>query len=216
MSWIILFFFCESGPDCLMNRLQLEPVKSLRWIGDLVDYGPHPVACVEWMMDKRALTVSGNHDELVVNAWEHPEVEAPDTWRTENAAQLSPKHIDYLKNLPRQIVVELDGISYGMTHLFQGYEVIRSLEAFQCFSMDRFGRPLQRMIFGHTHRRGVTHLSDADMWINPGSVSYRRLHGSWGAPPPRRLCRFRVRLGIPRSHAWPRPGPHMSGGNNSK
>lgn len=147
--------------------------------GDIVDYGPYPAACVEWMMDKQPLTVSGNHDELVVNAWEHPEDEEPGTWRTENAAKLGVNHIEYLKNLPRQRVVELDGVAYGMTHAFQGYEIIRSLEAFQRFSMDRFGRPLQRMIFGHTHRRAVTHLSDADMWINPGSVSYRRPDELW-------------------------------------
>lgn len=30
------------------------------------------------------------------------------------------------------------------------------------------------MIFGHTHRRCVHQLEDDALWLNPGSVSYRR------------------------------------------
>ena len=31
-----------------------------------------------------------------------------------------------------------------------------------------------RLIFGHTHRQAVRYLSDTELWLNPGSVSYRR------------------------------------------
>ncbi|MCC5849777.1 MAG: metallophosphoesterase family protein [Verrucomicrobia bacterium] len=147
--------------------------------GDIVDYGPHPAECVEWMMEKRALAVRGNHDELVVSAWEDPGAHEPETWRTDNAAKLGPRHVDYLKKLPLRRVVDLEGIPHGLTHAYQGYEIIRSLEEFHRFSGERFGRPLHRMIFGHTHRRAITHLSDEDCWMNPGSVSYRRPDEHW-------------------------------------
>ncbi|MCC5839667.1 MAG: metallophosphoesterase family protein [Opitutales bacterium] len=148
-------------------------------IGDIVDYGIYPVECVEWMMEKKALAVRGNHDDLVVAAAERPAEHAPDTWRTDNAGKLSPRHLAYLKDLPLQRVVELDGIPYGLTHAYQGYEIIRSLEEFQRFGEERFGQSLQRMIFGHTHRRSITFLSDEDCWINPGSLSYRRTDERW-------------------------------------
>ncbi len=63
---------------------------------------------------------------------------------------------------------------YGIMHEYQGYDVIRSMEEFRRFSNERFGHDLHRMIFGHTHRRQLTYLSDKDHWLNPGSVSYRR------------------------------------------
>lgn len=30
------------------------------------------------------------------------------------------------------------------------------------------------MIFGHTHRRAIHYLSNHELWMNPGSISYRR------------------------------------------
>jgi hypothetical protein len=30
------------------------------------------------------------------------------------------------------------------------------------------------LIFGHTHRQAIRSLSDSYLWLNPGSVSYRR------------------------------------------
>ncbi len=31
-----------------------------------------------------------------------------------------------------------------------------------------------RLVIGHTHRQAVRYLSDSPLWLNPGSVSYRR------------------------------------------
>jgi predicted phosphodiesterase len=118
--------------------------------------------------------VSGNHDLGVVEAYEHPDQDGPLTWRIENARQLERRHIEYLKSLPDRLVLELDGEAYGITHAYRGYDTIRSSEAFLHFSEERFSRNLQRMVFGHTHRRELHYVSDAACWLNAGSVSYRR------------------------------------------
>ena len=34
---------------------------------------------------------------------------------------------------------------------------------------------MNRLILGHTHRLGIRYLSDHHLWLNPGSISYRRL-----------------------------------------
>ncbi len=80
----------------------------------------------------------------------------------------------YPADLPETHVVEVDGTEYGMTHAYQKYEIIRSLETFRAFCNTRFDCQLDRLIFGHTHRREVHYLADDTLWINPGSCSYRR------------------------------------------
>ena len=143
-------------------------------IGDIVDYGIYPRECVEWMIDKGVRAVSGNHDRGVIQAYEQPEEHVPLTWRIDNAQKLDSHHIAYLKDLPNQLTLDIDGDTYGVTHEYRGYDIIRSMEAFRNFSDDRFGQSLHKMIFGHTHRRELSYLSDGDSWLNPGSVSYRR------------------------------------------
>lgn len=142
--------------------------------GDIVDYGIYPGECIDWMIDKGARVVSGNHDRGVIQAYEKPEEDVPLTWRIENARQLDPHHIEYLKNLPIQLTLDIEGQTYGVTHAYRGYDTLRSVEAFERFSDDCFGQRLHRMIFGHTHRRELNYLSDEHYWLNPGSISYRR------------------------------------------
>lgn len=148
---------------------------SILCIGDIVDYGIYPRECVEWMIDKNVRAVSGNHDRGVIEAYERPKEDIPLTWRIDNAHKLDAHHIEYLKGLPSQLTLNIDGDTYGITHSYsQGYDIIRSVEAFRRFSDERFGQSLHKMIFGHTHRRELNYLSDEDSWLNPGSVSYRR------------------------------------------
>ncbi len=148
-------------------------------VGDIVDYGIYPAECVDWMMDKNVRAVSGNHDRAVVDAYEYPAENVPYTWKMDNAKKLNARHIEYLKSLPKQQVLDIDGKQYGITHAYKGYEVIQSMEEFRCFSEERFGQVLHRIIFGHTHRRKLTYLSDEDYWLNSGSVSYRRSDEEW-------------------------------------
>ena len=55
------------------------------------------------------------------------------------------------------------------------YCEIISLHDYEQFRQARFGgTPYQRLILGHTHRQAVRYLSDDLLWLNPGSVSYRR------------------------------------------
>jgi len=65
-----------------------------------------------------------------------------------------------------------------LTHLYKDYQEIVSTTAFDEFCLDIFTAnkaiKITRLIFGHTHRQAVRYLSDDLLWLNPGSVSYRR------------------------------------------
>ncbi len=87
--------------------------------------------------------------------------------------------VDYLRKLPHVIDEKVDGIRYTIKHMYKNYNVIESLCEFDDYVLS-LGLPLSgkseehRLIFGHRHRKSVCYLSDNRLWLNPGSVSYRR------------------------------------------
>ncbi len=142
--------------------------------GDLVDYGLHPREVIDWMIHYQAYVVRGNHDAGVIDAYENPDEDSPLMWRHENAKKLDQHHYEYLKQLPPQLSLDIDNHTYGVTHAYKDYEILRSVQSFRELSQARFADNLDRLIFGHTHRRELHYLSDEVFWLNPGSTSYRR------------------------------------------
>lgn len=89
-------------------------------LGDLVDYGPDPSGCVQWVMQNRCETVRGNHDHGVAHSVEvHGEtgfryltsVTRPLQWQHLDAAQRK-----FLARLPVTRRVEVDGVRYLLVH----------------------------------------------------------------------------------------------------
>ncbi|MBX3014473.1 MAG: metallophosphoesterase [Caldilineaceae bacterium] len=151
--------------------------------GDLVDYGPYPKEVIQWMRSHQVACVQGNHDAWVVHNYREGRIGATipvaeRAWVHHNASLLDDDDIAYLAQLPKAITFALDTIFYGMTHLYQDYNEIVSRHAYQHFLDQLVGHErataINRLIMGHTHRQSVRYLSDARLWLNPGSVSYRR------------------------------------------
>lgn len=148
--------------------------------GDLVDYGPRPQEVLDWVRDHQVICTKGNHDQFVAYCYrqghllETVPIEER-AWVHHNAGLLNEADITFLEQLPEAVAFELDGTSYGMTHLYQKYEEIVSLHAFEQFRRRLFADgDFPRLILGHTHRQSIRYLSDTLLWLNPGSVSYRR------------------------------------------
>mgnify|MGYP001042379148 CR=1 FL=1 len=151
--------------------------------GDLVDVGPFPKEVLAWVRDHNVVCVQGNHDRQVAACYrEHTQLDRmlarAREWQHHNAQLLDEDDIMFLEQLPRAVDFELDGIHYGMTHMYKGYNMIVSRHAFAKFRAEMFTNTnpemITHLIFGHTHRQGIHYLSDAMTWLNPGSVSYRR------------------------------------------
>ena len=151
--------------------------------GDLVDYGPYPREVLAWVCAHDVTCVQGNHDRWVPKAYregrtlETVPVEERG-WENLNASLLTEEEIRFLEALPIARVVELDGVHYGMTHMYIEYKEIVSLYGFRQFTTELFNgaapAPVKRMLMGHTHRQSIRYLADDTFWMNPGSVSYRR------------------------------------------
>ncbi|WP_127585606.1 metallophosphoesterase family protein [Paenibacillus koleovorans] len=152
--------------------------------GDLVDYGPYPKEAIQWVREHKAVCVKGNHDERVAalfrnkdQLWNVSDEER--TWAHDNAQKLDEGEIEYLERLPYSVAFMMDSIGYSMQHLYNDYETIPSLYHFHQFWERQTEEPIRsmaskRMIFGHTHRRNIHYLSNDELWMNPGSISYRR------------------------------------------
>lgn len=146
--------------------------------GDLVDFGPFPAEAVRWMQEHQARCVLGNHDahlltltnEACRRAYENHAWE----WAHHNFEQLDHDMLDYLRTLPRTLTFTADSIAYQMQHQYdEGYGIVEALSLFDRFWQGE-SAPERRMLFGHTHRRCVHLLGEGALWINPGSVSYRK------------------------------------------
>ncbi len=151
--------------------------------GDLVDVGPFPKEVIAWVREQNVVCVQGNHDRQVAACYrEHTQLDRmlarAREWQHHNAQLLDEDEVTFLEQLPRAIDFELDGIHYGMTHMYKGYNIIVSQHAFATFRAQTFAsatpETITHLIFGHTHRQGIYHLDNAMTWLNPGSASYRR------------------------------------------
>ncbi|MBB3114463.1 putative phosphoesterase [Paenibacillus phyllosphaerae] len=164
----------KAEPDC--DRIYCA--------GDLVDYGPFPREAIEWVHKNDAICVRGNHDDAIIDLYRNGngghDVSADEIrWAHRNARLLSEVEITFLENMPVYRTFELDGYNYTMQHLYDNYSTIDSLPKYDAFWSERCGgtsdaKENRRIIFGHTHRRCIHYLSDTSLWLNPGSVSYRR------------------------------------------
>ncbi|MDF2886652.1 MAG: metallophosphoesterase [Lacrimispora sp.] len=153
--------------------------------GDLVDYGTAPAEVVDLLRQcSPKMLIQGNHDIHTVNTWKQnqyfhvPPLEYK--WVHHNCRKLDEDRIHYLEQLPLHLTFEADGYVYLIQHQYdEMYGVIESRQQFEDYwkrhAAPEYGdAPKRRMIFGHSHRQCI-HILDREMlWLNPGSVSYRR------------------------------------------
>jgi putative phosphoesterase len=154
-------------------------------MGDLVDYGPDPLAVIDWIRDNRIPTVRGNHDNAVAlhvdcgcgYEYKHlSEATREYTW-----GQITEKEEEYLMSLPLSLDFTFDGLKiraiHGSPKSFFDYiypdtpldKVEQMLEGVSC----------DFLLAGHTHVPMIRKVSGLTM-LNPGSVGQPRDH-DWQA-----------------------------------
>jgi diadenosine tetraphosphatase ApaH/serine/threonine PP2A family protein phosphatase len=177
---------------CLLHAEQHQ-AKRYAFLGDLVGYGADPGWVVDTVANyvaKGAIAVMGNHDHAVLHEPRermHDEAREAIEWTRK---QMSPTQLDFLRNLPMQVVD--NGILYvhASAHHPEKWEyvtgvpeAIKSLSAAAC-----------RVIFsGHVHMPALYRISEdgkAGAQVpTPGRINllrpqhqYLSLPGSVGQP----------------------------------
>src|SRR6202007_1221605 len=110
--------------DIHANIEALETIKEeydyLLCLGDLVDYGPSPRECIDFIKNNAHAIVRGNHDNAVAfkvdcrcsEAYKPMSVKTRELmWKI-----LGEEEINYLSSLPSNKVLELGGAKFFLTH----------------------------------------------------------------------------------------------------
>ncbi len=161
------------GADGLTDRPVLNA-------GDTVGYGPDPEACVQFLRERpHIVSVKGNYDKNVAL---FPEREAeyrtkwaasrPDKFQTiqGSSAAISVDTRQWLRGLPAEVHLTLDGVPIIVTHYSPG-----SKQGLGTWTPDSFLAELAEtteakvVVCGHTHTPFVRRVGGI-LWVNPGSL----------------------------------------------
>lgn len=148
-------------------------------LGDLVDYGPDPVECIELIKNENIPIIKGNHDNAVSSRvdcgcgykYKHLSTATREyTWE-----QLDDVHMGFLKGLPMHIEMNSGDNKIYFAHGSPRsmYEYIRPDTPEEEVLEMITGVVADFIVIGHSHIPFVRNVGDITI-INPGSVGQSR------------------------------------------
>jgi putative phosphoesterase len=182
---LLLISDLHGNKEALDTVLEWVKYDSIVCMGDLVDYGPDPLAVIDWIRNNRIPTIRGNHDNAVAlhvdcgcgYKYKHlSEATREYTW-----SQITDKEEEFLLSLPTTLDFTFDHLKVRAIHgsplSFFDYiypdtppdKIDRMLEGVHC----------DFLLAGHTHVPMIRQFSGLTM-LNPGSVGQPR-DGDWRA-----------------------------------
>jgi len=155
-----------------------EDYDHLICLGDLVDYGPQPRECIEWVRQRVPRIVRGNHDNAVGHRvdcrcsekFKPLSVATREyTWSVLNADETG-----YLARLPLTDRFELDGMRFLAVHATPSDPLFCYLAADEkLWAHEVAAVQADFILVGHTHRPFVLKCGQKSV-LNPGSVGQPR------------------------------------------
>lgn len=160
--------------------------------GDFVDWGFDPHEVIAWFRTQNFIAVSGNHDRYLLKLWDDGEREpvGRETCYAQHCLnRLTEEDVAFLRALPRVASVQADGFEYRMCHspreerqadLLAEEMVSYRLQPLFDTLWGRLGggeetpHNRRRMIFGHTHQSWMYQARGGGLFLNPGSIHYRK------------------------------------------
>ena len=148
-------------------------------LGDLVDYGPDPAPCLQWVHDRDAFCVRGNHDEAVAHAVScrcgEAMREASERTREIMRDELDATQLALLGSRPLRAPVELGGVRFELMHATPSDPLYTYLRP---AAKERWAEEVARIdadviLVGHTHLPMVLRFGKKIV-VNPGSVGQPR------------------------------------------
>ncbi len=164
------------------NRAALEsirePFDACVCVGDLVDYGPEPAACVEWVRKNAAYCVRGNHDH---GAAQNVEIHGAagfryltSVTRPVSVATLTGDQRRFLADLPTSRMFVLGGKRFLLVHATPRDPMDEYAPADVNFWTARLaGLHVDYVLTGHTHLPYALRVNGTCV-VNPGSVGLAR------------------------------------------
>jgi len=179
MKLLIISDIHANWPALLAVLHAEADVREILCLGDVVDYGPQPLRCVEWAINHIPVRnlVQGNHDWAV--AWEKDSRCAPPYRRLARVTQAHCLRIaskglrGFLARLSPKHSFTLDGAACFACHaapssaLFRYLPISAGAERWR-MEVERAFKP-DFLFVGHTHVPGKLRVAKT-LIVNPGSV----------------------------------------------
>lgn len=157
-----------------LDALPERDYDQLWCLGDLIDYGPKPREVIRQIRNKATITVRGNHDHAVgfnvAPQCSPPFKRLADETREFTQHVCMPDEMNYLRNLPIQKEVAIDGMSFYLVHAMP----TNPLFGYCPKDSEQWEKELDWvqadvLVVGHTHMPFVRMIGKK-MILNPGSL----------------------------------------------
>jgi len=170
--------------DIHANWVALEAVLSreknydvLFFLGDVVDYGPEPIPCVDFIEQNANYAVTGNHDYALAYDKECGSMgtfrEYAIETRRWHKSLLDKKSVKFLSILPKELYVKEDKYLFYLTHASPNGNISRYLYP-EDFSEELLSEiKAEFVLVGHSHLQFQKKIG-SKIVVNPGSVGLSR------------------------------------------
>lgn len=146
------------------------------FLGDVVDYGPFPKECVQFLMEQMDYGVMGNHDNALANS---EDCQCRGDFRTYSvetrawhSTLIDEKEKNFLRLLPKLQCIHLNGKSVLLAHATPQGDMFRYLtDAEVENAVEQVAEEI--VLLGHTHIQVQKQVDDI-LIVNPGSVGLAR------------------------------------------
>ncbi|MHB1687173.1 MAG: metallophosphoesterase family protein [Ignavibacteriaceae bacterium] len=148
----------------------------LIFLGDVVDYGPHPKECVKFIKENADYFVRGNHDNALgygvdcncMGSFRKYSI-ATRAW---HKTLLDENDIHFLRGMPAIDKIEDDITSFYLAHASPQGDMFKYLDQDE-ITGELEGIIADYILVGHTHVQ-YKKTFDYEMVVNPGSVGLAR------------------------------------------
>jgi len=148
----------------------------LFFLGDVVDYGPHPKECLKFIIQNANYYVRGNHDNALAFDVDCNSMAAFREYsiatREWHKSLLDEQDIKYLRNMPLLLKVILDDNDFFLAHASPEGDISKYLNEDEISSQIN-SITAEYILVGHTHIQYKKNI-DFNMIINPGSIGLAR------------------------------------------
>ena len=128
-------------------------VDDVVFLGDIVGFGPHPVACIDLLRQLEAKAILGNHDASVLAVRGRPGPRStPIDWDEWTFDQLSDSQLSYLEALPRKLAIVSGGVEIKAMHHPAGAPYLHPAMPEPVLANHLQAVPHPVVFCGHSHR----------------------------------------------------------------
>lgn len=181
---IIVFSDLHANWEALaaLQRAESQP-DAILFVGDVVNFGPDPQRCLDWVRANAIAAVRGNHDHAVAcggDAGVNPALLVEfRAIRDYTQHVLSAEDRAWLGNLPLSQTLKLDGTRFTLVHampsdpLTKRLSLVTAREEELEAELERLTPRPDVLLVGHTHLPGMRKVGGTYI-VNPGSLGQPR------------------------------------------